>query len=65
MVELSLDQLRDLGLTQFDWEKLHGKLEGDVLQGGEGLGPEEYRQLIRAYSEAIAKEKTAPGKKPR
>ncbi|MCY2925157.1 MAG: hypothetical protein NT031_06905, partial [Planctomycetota bacterium] len=62
VVPLSPHQLKDMGLVQMDWEELHGQLSDQVLQGSQQHGPEEYRELIKEYSEAITKEKNGPGK---
>jgi hypothetical protein len=58
----SQTQLDDLGVTLDDWAKLPGKLRDDILQAAGEDSPKEYRQLIKQYFEAVARQ--GAGTKP-
>lgn len=60
-VQVTLARLKELGLTQSDWEKLHGKLSGDVLEAGQKQGPAEYRRLIKEYFQSIVEAESGAG----
>ncbi len=53
--ELSPDQLEALGISASDWARLPGQLRDEVLQAASDNAPPEYRSLIKAYFQEIAR----------
>ena len=48
-------KLKEMGITLADWARLPGELRDQVLQAADAGAPEEYRNLIKRYFQAIAK----------
>ncbi|HUS47390.1 MAG TPA: hypothetical protein VM098_04690 [Phycisphaerae bacterium] len=53
-VRLSGIQLRGIGNTHMNWERLPSELRNDILQGMAENAPQEYQVLIKRYFEALA-----------
>jgi len=49
-----------LGIAAEDWARLPGRLRSQIAQAAAVEGPPEYRQLIRAYFQAVARMGAAP-----
>jgi len=65
-VELSTADLEAMGFVIGDWGLLKGELRNQVMQAAGDKSPEEYRQMIRDYFEAVSTrggEKTATSEK--
>lgn len=62
-VDLSPAELKAMGIAPDDWARFKGALDSQLLQGDQQAMPEEYRQLIKRYFQAIAaKNQGAPKK---
>lgn len=58
-LDLTAAQLEKLGITAGDWARLRGELRDDVLQAAQENMPPEYRALIKAYFEEVARRMSA------
>ncbi|MCL2701143.1 MAG: hypothetical protein FWE88_05560 [Phycisphaerae bacterium] len=54
VIELSTAELQKMGYTIGDWGLLKGELRSQVLQAAGEKSPEEYKQMIRDYFEAVS-----------
>jgi hypothetical protein len=44
-----------------DWLKARGKIEGEVLQGGNAKVPDQYRELVNRYFEELGRKASKKG----
>jgi len=55
--------LKALGLSRLDWFRIKGRAKSEAGSVDLGQAPAEYRELVKEYFEAIAREGEAAGDK--